>query len=40
MSPLGIWIEEYLSFKKHIDKTVKKLRIKIVFRNRSCLFAK
>ena len=36
---LGIWIDEKLSFKKYIDKLVKKLRMKmgLFYRNKSCL---
>uniref|UniRef100_A0A8C1PPA9 Reverse transcriptase domain-containing protein n=1 Tax=Cyprinus carpio TaxID=7962 RepID=A0A8C1PPA9_CYPCA len=35
---LGLWIDEKLTFKVHIDKLVRKLRVKLgfYFRNKSC----
>ena len=35
---LGIWIDDKLSFKVHINTLVKKLKVKLVFffRNKSC----
>jgi hypothetical protein len=36
---LGIWIDMDLTFKKHLDKLVKKLRFKtsFFFKNKTCL---